>query len=132
MSAGSKAAALTLAALAALTGTSYAHDVSPEGHTTEVHSTEAGPPLDPAKPGFLTLQAGDPWPRVVRELPGVSAVPGRDIRRVSLAYFGQLADFQLADEESPARVEFLDPTANPLPFGSAWRPWEALNPHIDD
>ena len=26
----------------------------------------------------------------------------------SLAYFGQLTDFQLADEESPARVEFLD------------------------
>src|SRR5918992_3710881 len=127
MSAGSKAAALTLAAVAALTGTSYAHDVSPEGHTTEVHSTEAGPPLDPAKPGFLTLQAGDPWPRVVRELPGVSAVPGRDIRRVSLAYFGQLTEFQLADEESPARVEFVDQGPS-----SAWRPQEPFHPFAID
>ena len=29
-------------------------------------------------------------------------------RRESLLYFGQLSDFQLADEESPSRVEFID------------------------
>jgi hypothetical protein len=37
-----------------------------------------------------------------------NAPAGRDQRRRSLAYFGQLTDFQLADEESPARVEFTD------------------------
>jgi 3',5'-cyclic AMP phosphodiesterase CpdA len=56
------------------------------------------------------------------------AQPGRESRRTSLAYFGQMTDFQLADEESPARVEFLD-----APFGqdgpaSAWRPTEAFVP----
>jgi metallophosphoesterase (TIGR03767 family) len=62
-----------------------------------------------------------------------AAQSGRDTRRTSLAYFGQLSDFQLADEESPARVEFLDPpNGTTLPFGAAWRPWEALEPQIDD
>ncbi|HEX2162889.1 MAG TPA: hypothetical protein VHM02_02965, partial [Thermoanaerobaculia bacterium] len=58
----------------------------------------------------------------------------REAARTSLVYFGQLSDFQLADEESPARVEVVDPLSTPLnlPFGSAWRPWEALNPQIDD
>lgn len=53
------------------------------------------------------------------------AKPDREGKRKSLAYFGQLTDFQLADEESPARVEFLDPQGGP--FTSAWRPAEALN-----
>jgi hypothetical protein len=59
------------------------------------------------------------------------AQPGRDGRRTSLAYFGQLTDFQLADEESPTRVEFLDPD----PSGTsraAWRPQEALQPFVID
>ena len=48
----------------------------------------------------------------------------------SLAYFGQMSDFQLADEESPARVEFLD--GEPSGFGeAAWRPQEALHPFVD-
>lgn len=51
------------------------------------------------------------------------AKPGRAATRTSLAHFAQLTDFQLADEESPARVEFLDPGAS-----SAWRPQEALTP----
>jgi uncharacterized repeat protein (TIGR01451 family) len=59
------------------------------------------------------------------------AQPGRQNRRRSLSYFGQLTDFQLADEESPARVEFLDP--EPSGFAaSAWRPQEALQPFIID
>jgi 3',5'-cyclic AMP phosphodiesterase CpdA len=59
------------------------------------------------------------------------AQPGREQRRRSLNYFGQLTDFQLADEESPARVEFLDKD----PFGvgaAAWRPQEALAPFVID
>ncbi|MDX6587075.1 MAG: hypothetical protein QOI31_1548 [Solirubrobacterales bacterium] len=56
------------------------------------------------------------------------ALTGREDRRTSLFYFGQLTDFQLADEESPSRVELIDTG----PFSAALRPSEAMNPHIDD
>jgi metallophosphoesterase (TIGR03767 family) len=80
---------------------------------------------------FLELGAGEPYS--VRQDLG-AAQAGRDTRRTSLVYFGQLSDFQLADEESPARVEVIDPLSTPLnlPFGAAWRPWEALEPQIDE
>lgn len=80
---------------------------------------------------FLQLGAGEPY-TVRQDL--ATAQPGRAAARTSLVYFGQLSDFQLADEESPARVEVLDPLSTPLnlPFGSAWRPWEALEPQIDE
>lgn len=80
---------------------------------------------------FLKLGAGEPYS--VRQDLG-AAQAGRDTRRTSLVYFGQLSDFQLADEESPARVEVIDPLSTPLnlPFGAAWRPWEALEPQIDE
>ncbi len=88
----------------------------------------------PSAPGafrFLQLGAGEPY--LVRQELG-SAGAGRTASRTSLVYFGQLSDFQLADEESPARVEIIDPLSTPLnlPFGSAWRPWEALQPQIDN
>ena len=50
-----------------------------------------------------------------------SLVADRARRRRSLLYFAQLSDFQLADEESPARVEFVDSTANPPFPGSSAR-----------
>jgi metallophosphoesterase (TIGR03767 family) len=88
----------------------------------------------PAAPGsYRFLQLGEGEPYTVREdLAAPSAERAK--ARTSLVYFGQLSDFQLADEESPARVEIIDPLSTPLnlPFGSAWRPWEALNPQIDD
>jgi metallophosphoesterase (TIGR03767 family) len=88
----------------------------------------------PAAPGsFRFLQLGEGEPYTVRqEL--ATANPNRAETRTSLAYFGQLSDFQLADEESPARLEIIDPLSSPLnlPFGAAWRPWEALEPQIDD
>jgi metallophosphoesterase (TIGR03767 family) len=75
----------------------------------------------------LTTAAG--WPRVVRtDLAPAQA--DRAKRRRSLTYFAQLTDFQLADEESPKRVEFLD--ADGTPFTAAWRPQEALEPFIID
>ena len=80
---------------------------------------------------FLQLGAGEGY--TVREELGAAGA-GRAAARTSLVYFGQLSDFQLADEESPARLEIIDPLSTPLnlPFGSAWRPWEALEPQISD
>jgi len=80
--------------------------------------------------GFDQLGTGPGEAYTVREGGFGAAQPGRENRRVSLAYFGQLSDFQLADEESPARVEFTDPAGSPVE--AAFRPWEALEPFIDD
>jgi metallophosphoesterase (TIGR03767 family) len=81
--------------------------------------------------GFQALRRGPGEPRIVRE-ELAEAGTGRAKRRRSLLYFAQTTDWQLADEESPARVEFLDITANP-PFpnalSAAWRPQEALGPY---
>jgi metallophosphoesterase (TIGR03767 family) len=56
-------------------------------------------------------------------------LPGREDRRVGLIFFGQMTDFQMVDEESPARVEFLD-KFHLSPFTSAYRPHEGLSPQI--
>lgn len=84
-------------------------------------------------PAFRFLQLGPGEPYTVRQELG-AAQAGRETRRTSLLYFGQLSDFQLADEESPARVEVIDPLSTPLnlPFGAAWRPWEALEPQLTE
>ena len=78
--------------------------------------------------GFRSLGLGSGEPYVLREQQVGTAEPGRAERRRSLLYLGQLTDFQLADEESPSRVEFIDYG----PFGAAWRPWEAMEPQVDD
>ena len=85
--------------------------------------------------GFNTLGIGPGDSYRIRE--GAEGGPalgtakrGRAKRRTDLAYFGQLTDFQLADEESPARVEFLDPLGGN--FSGSWRPSEALNPQEVD
>jgi metallophosphoesterase (TIGR03767 family) len=80
--------------------------------------------------GFNQLTTGPGEPYTVRDGGFGAPQAGREGRRVPIAYFGQLSDFQLADEESPARVEFLDPAGAPVE--AAFRPWEALNPHIDE
>jgi len=81
--------------------------------------------------GFKTLTTGPGEDYIVRAGDDTvtlgEAKAGRESRRTPLAYFGQLTDFQLADEESPARVEFLDPEGGP--FTASWRPSEAFNPH---
>jgi metallophosphoesterase (TIGR03767 family) len=120
------AALLAVAGIAAPAALAAPSDT--EGQTT------AQQRIAPGAPGayrFLQLGAGESY--TVREELG-SAGAGRAEARTSLVYFGQLSDFQLSDEESPARVEIIDPLSTPLnlPFGSAWRPWEALNPQISD
>lgn len=81
--------------------------------------------------GFSFLKTGRGERYVVRDgrasLGGPLARPrpGRAGRRVSLAYFGQLTDFQAVDEESPGRLEYLD--ASTPAFISGWRPAEAFS-----
>ena len=93
--------------------------------TTTSYATIGGDPSAPYS--RLKLQAG--WKRVVRD---DLAAPrkGRLARRRSLLYFAQLSDFQLADEESPARAEALD--IENTAFTSAWRPQEAFEPFTVD
>jgi metallophosphoesterase (TIGR03767 family) len=45
-----------------------------------------------------------------------------------LLYFAQMTDTQLVDEESPARVEFVDRIG--LPYEAAYRPHEGLMPMV--
>lgn len=73
--------------------------------------------LDPA--------AGEPY--VVRDDLG-QALPNRQKRRAELFFFGQLTDTHVVDEESPARVEFLDTFGDP--FTAAYRPHEGISPHV--
>jgi hypothetical protein len=120
---GVLAAFAIAAALALATGVSYA---DPSGHTSEEQTLGSGAPIFPGS-SFETVAEGPGQSRVVRTLPGSSALAGRGQRRRSLAYFAQLTDFQLADEESPARVEFTDRGAN-----AAFRPQEAFHPWAID
>jgi metallophosphoesterase (TIGR03767 family) len=82
------------------------------------------------KQGFALVKGGPGEAFLTRE-DVAQAQPGREQRRRSLIYFGQVSDFQLSDEESPARVEFLDP--DPSGFArSAWRPQEPLLAQLVD
>jgi metallophosphoesterase (TIGR03767 family) len=76
---------------------------------------------------FLATGPGEGY--VVRQ-DLAAAAAGRSTQRTSVAYFGQISDFQLADEESPTRVEFADLAGSPV--DAAFRPWEALEPFIDE
>ena len=115
---------LLASAAGTATATHLAYDT--EGHTT-VEQTLV--PIEGPDGGFTNLKTGPGEPYVVRDgtREGIPQIPdaqdGRDERRRSLAYVSQLTDFQLADEESPARVEFVDPGP-----ASAWRPQEGFTP----
>lgn len=115
-------------AASASAATALAAPSDTEGLTTAQQRLVPGAPAP-----YRFLQVGEGEGYTVREELGTAGAT-RAEDRSSLIYFGQLSDFQLADEESPARVEVIDPLSTPLnlPFGSAWRPWEALNPQIDD
>jgi hypothetical protein len=139
----SVALALLLGAAAVSWATHLSTDV--EGHTTvDLTICAKDPATSACLPAgardisaYYNLQTGPGEPYMARELNPAAplAEAGRAQRRTSLLYFSQLTDFQLADEESPARVEFLDPTADQDPSGfatAAWRPQEALHPQMVD
>ena len=59
------------------------------------------------------------------------APPPSRVSRRSVLHFAHMTDLQLADVQSPARVEFLDRFSDRecsfIPFESAWRPQEAMH-----
>jgi hypothetical protein len=122
------AAAFLLVATASTQASHLFSDTA--GHTT-LEQVVTGPDPNLGYANLTTALVGGSY--LVRDGASESnpAIPnaesGRDDRRTSLAYFGQLTDFQLADEESPGRVEFLDPGAS-----AAQRPQEAFQPFIID
>ncbi|MDQ3741738.1 MAG: hypothetical protein M3389_12440 [Actinomycetota bacterium] len=114
---------LILPALTQAHGIDGAGAGDPLGRSTVQHTLTGDDP----RSGFAFLRIGPGEPYAVRtELR--AARGGREARRGSIAYFGQITDFQLSDEESPARVEFFDadPSGSAAP---AWRPHEALVAH---
>ena len=112
-----KTALLTLIAVFALSGLAF----GAIGATTldETIGDANGDNLLEALPGDE---------RVVRTDLGVAAVGGREGRRQSRVFFGQLTDKHVIDEESPARVEFLDRFGGP--FTAAYRPQEGVSPLV--
>ncbi len=86
---------------------------------------------DPDKPGMLKCGPGQPI--VVRE-ELAKGKDGRAARRDALTSFVAMTDFQLADEESPLRAEFLDKCSdNPAKAAFRWQETlvpELINSHI--
>lgn len=80
--------------------------------------------------GYVALERAAGEQRELRRPPGVRVDGDRDEARRSLAFFGQLTDPQIADEMSPARVDFLDGAGGEIK--SSWRPQEAVGLQVFD
>jgi metallophosphoesterase (TIGR03767 family) len=80
--------------------------------------------------GFRGLDTAAGERYVVRRPRGLRARAARARERRSLVLFAQLTDPQIADEMSPARVDFADPAGGEI--RSSWRPQEALGLHVFD
>ena len=97
-------------------------------------SASAAPPPTTTAGGSISdrngdgrLEAAPPDARIVRtELAPAQA--GRASRRRVLISFLQMTDFQVVDEESPARVELVDRYGGSL--NAAYRPQEGLLPFV--
>ena len=80
--------------------------------------------------GYRPLQAVKGEKYVVREGGSANARKGRAGDRRSLLLFAQLTDPQIADEMSPARVDFADAAGGEIK--SSWRPQEAMGLQVFD
>lgn len=105
--------------LAALVLAAVAQGAAPPVHTG------VGTIVDRNGDGLLERAAGEPT-TAREEL--AAAQPGREARRRELLFFAQMTDFQLVDEESPARVELVDRYGGSL--RAAYRPQEGLGPFV--
>jgi metallophosphoesterase (TIGR03767 family) len=88
-------------------------------------STIARTVIDRNGDGLLEFGPGEPL--LVREQLA-AAQAGRQTRRRPLVFFAQMTDFQLVDEESPARVELVDRYGGSLSAG--YRPQDGLLPFV--
>ena len=79
---------------------------------------------------FTSLRTRSGEDHGLRRPPGLRAEARRSSTRRSLAFFGQLTDPQIADEMSPARVDFVDPAGGAS--SSSWRPQEAFGLQVFD
>ena len=80
--------------------------------------------------GYVPLQAVRGERFVVRRGGSARARKGRAGDRRSLLMFAQLTDPQIADEMSPARVDFADPAGGEI--RSSWRPQKAMGLQVFD
>src|SRR6478752_3887879 len=80
--------------------------------------------------GYVALERASGEDHGIRRHPSARAAADRDETRRSLAFFGQLTDPQIADEMSPARVDFLDAAGGEIK--SSWRPQEAVGLQVFD
>jgi metallophosphoesterase (TIGR03767 family) len=97
----------------------------PAGHTTFDETIRPA-----AGTGFLGVQTGPGEKYLTRQ--GVLGRAGRKRagKRRSLIFFAQFSDVHIRDTQSPARVDFVDPSGPPL--DAAWRPAEALSTQVFD
>jgi len=76
--------------------------------------------------GLTRTMPGEPW--ILRDEWSVAAASnGATQVRSSIAYFAQMTDVHIIDEESPARA-----IHSPIAAASAWRPYDAYSTHMLD
>ena len=112
-------AAVLLLALALLAGCADGERAAAPAAGSTLRATLTDPDGD----GFL--ERGPAMPLAERRDLGGDGRPGREIAR-----FGQISDAHVRDEESPARVPFLDRLGPP--FDPAFRPQEAGTAQVLD